>query len=284
MKKLTIIMISMALLILVITGVILYFDSGDDKNSNIERSPSIKEEIESEVISDENVDSEHEDSQDVIIEKPGSPIDAEIPTDLSLPFDIKDVDLKNGAVNPLGVVRFDKDQKDIGHSGIDIPLKERSRVYAVADGKVVLIKSASDPWGGMGVYQLIKQTGPGTGWAFLYEHIEIAEGIKEETELKKGELVGYKIAPDGFTAHLQLSEIFNDFKYTREIQCWPDFLNSIDKAKMDNWWDEYSNSNILINSWNTNSEGGKYPFRGLLDESKYPDGPQLCYALGTDVR
>ena len=26
------------------------------------------------------------------------------------------------------------------------------------------------------------------------------------------------------------------------------------------------------------------PFAGLLDTARFPDGPQLCYPLGTDVR
>lgn len=29
---------------------------------------------------------------------------------------------------------------------------------------------------------------------------------------------------------------------------------------------------------------GKHPFRGLLDKTKHPDGPQFCYPIGTDVR
>jgi murein DD-endopeptidase MepM/ murein hydrolase activator NlpD len=207
-----------------------------------------------------------------------------VPTGLSIPFDINDINPLEGEVNPLGIVRFSKDQSDVGHPGIDIPLKQGSSVYAVDDGRVVLIDSASDPWNGMKVFQLLKETGKGTGWAYNYEHIKLAEGVEVGSELKKGDLVGTKAAPDGFTAHFQLSKVFNDFKYTSDAQCWPDFLISDEKTRLDSWWEEYSSTQHLINSWDTTFEEDKYPFRGLLDVSRYPSGPQLCYSLGTDVR
>ena len=31
-------------------------------------------------------------------------------------------------------------------------------------------------------------------------------------------------------------------------------------------------------------EEGRFAYRGLLDEAEFPDGPQLCYPPGTDVR
>jgi murein DD-endopeptidase MepM/ murein hydrolase activator NlpD len=205
-----------------------------------------------------------------------------VPTNLSLPFKIEDVDLLHGEVNPLGVVRFDKDQGDIGHPGIDIPLKQGSSIFAVANGPVVLITSAGDPWNGMAVSQLLKKTGDGTGWVFTYEHIELAEGIIEGTELKRGDLVGTKKAPEGFTLHLQLSKFFDGFKYSRDPQCWPNLLNN--SKEINSWWETYSASQHLRDSWATTIEEGKYGFKGLLETSQYPNGPQLCYALGTDVR
>jgi hypothetical protein len=209
---------------------------------------------------------------------------SKVPLNLSLPFNINDVHQTKGVVNPLGVVRFSQDQLNLGHPGIDIPLKQGSEIYAVADGDIVLIDIAGDPWGGMKVFQLLQQTGTGSGWAFIYEHIKLAKGVTVGTKLKKGTLVGEKIAPDGFTVHLQFSKVFNDFKYTSDATCWPNFLNKAEKDQLNFWWEGYSKNRLLINSWTTNSEEGKYPFKGLLDKSKFPNGPQLCYPLGTDVR
>jgi len=162
----------------------------------------------------------------------------EVPIELSIPFNVEDIGLLKGEVNPLGVVRFELDQGDIGHSGIDIPLKQGSPIYAVADGPVVITGSAGDPWNGEKLFQLLQETSKGEGLAFIYEHIEIGEGIVVGTELKKGEIIGTKIPPDSFTAHFQLSQVFNDFQYTSDNRCWPDFLSSNEKSILDSWWVE----------------------------------------------
>jgi hypothetical protein len=207
-----------------------------------------------------------------------------IPSDISMPFRIEDIHPSRGDVNPLGVVRFAKDQGNIGHNGIDIPLNQDAPIYAVADGRVVRIVSAGDPWGGMGLYQILRDDGNGEGYAFIYEHIEIAEGVEVGTELKRGDIVGTKIAPAGFTLHLQYSKVFNNFEYTDKMECWPEFLSNGEKAILDSWWEDYRKSDRLISAWDSVFEEGAYPFRGLLDESKYPEGPQFCYPFGTDVR
>lgn len=81
----------------------------------------------------------------------------DIPGDLGLPFDVEDLNNKQGIVNPLGVVRSDQDEPDIGHNGIDFPLFEGANIYAVADGEVLDIEDEGDPWGGKGISQLLEK-------------------------------------------------------------------------------------------------------------------------------
>jgi len=76
----------------------------------------------------------------------------------ALPFKIKDIDELNGEINPFSIVRFSKDQADVGHPGIDIPLTKGASVFAVADGEIVIIETAGDPWGGQKIVQLIQKT------------------------------------------------------------------------------------------------------------------------------
>ncbi len=113
---------------------------------------------------------------------------ANLPLGLSLPFSPNDINEENGIVNPLGVIRSSKDAPagpyPGGHPGIDLPLFEGAEVFAVADGEVVNIVSANDPWGGMGIIHLLERTGEGEGWAYLYEHI--TPKVKVGDKLKRG--------------------------------------------------------------------------------------------------
>lgn len=237
------------------------------------------------VISNKGAGKQIEESGQVFeIDEHGRNSPSEVPSDLSLPFNISDIDGENGEINPIGVVRFSKDEGDVGHSGIDVPLFENSPIYAVSNGKIVVIQEAGDPWGGMGVIQLLKGTVDGEGWGFVYEHINLGDGLLEGDEVKRGEVIGSKAAPAGFTAHFQLSRLFNNYRFLSDIQCWPDFLSGNDNKNLLLWWDEYSKGQQLVNSWRTTKEDGKYPFRELLEVALYPDGPQMCYELGTDVR
>ena len=68
----------------------------------------------------------------------------------------------------MGIVRFAKDLPEFGHGGIDIPLFKDAPITAVADGEIVLIGSAGDPWDGKKVSHLLESTGEGEGLAFLY--------------------------------------------------------------------------------------------------------------------
>lgn len=208
----------------------------------------------------------------------------EIPEELTIPFKISDIDNENGELNPLGVVRFDKDQSDIGHGGLDFPLKQYVPIYAVADGDIVVIKSASDPWNGMAIFQILQETREGEGWAFMYEHVIPAVDLKVGDKIVRGQQIATKAAPVEFTAHFQLSRLFNSFQYTKEPICWTEKLDKISKSEMYSWWNEYSKGIQLTSSWRTNEEEGEFPFRDLLEIAYYPDGPQMCYDLGTDVR
>lgn len=207
-----------------------------------------------------------------------------VPTGLSLPFNIIDINENNGDINPIGVYRFSKDTKGRGHSGLDIPLIKDSEIYAVADGEIILIESTGDQWGGMKMYQLLEQTGDGEGWIYNYDHVTPAKEVVEGKIAKRGELIATKTPPSNFTAHFELSKIFNNFQYTKDNKCWPDLLNETDNRQLNSWWNSYKTTEKLKSGWSSNTEEGKYPFKGLLDITTYPDGPMLCYLPGTDVR
>lgn len=208
----------------------------------------------------------------------------QVPFDLSLPFKIEDIDELNGEINPIGVVRFSLDEPSVGHSGLDVPLLEGAEVFAVDDGEIVLLGSAGDPWGGQKIFQLLEKTNTGEGWGFIYEHVTPRFGLRVGEFVKRNEFIATKTAPAGFTAHLQLSYLFNQYQYIRDVQCWVNNLQAEERISLNSWWDKYKDSNHLVSSWSSTFEEGKYPFRGLLDAIAYPGGPQLCYPLGTDVR
>lgn len=210
--------------------------------------------------------------------------DLDLFNNLELPFNISDINDLMGEINPIGVVRFSLDESGTGHSGLDVPLKFGAPIKAVADGKIVLTGEAGDSWGGKKAFQLLKPTRSGEGWAFLYEHIKLADDLKVGKEYKTGDIIGTKAAPDGYTAHFQLSYNFSDYEYIRDVQCWVDMLSEDSFSKLNQWWEKYQKSPHLLGSWRTTFEEGKFPFKGLLDKIAYPDGPQLCYDLGTDVR
>jgi len=142
-----------------------------------------------------------------------------IPSGLSLPFKISDIDALNGEINPIGVVRFSADQGASGHSGLDVPLYQGVDILAVADGEIVFLGSAGDPWGGKRIFHLLRGTTRGEGWAYIYEHVILKPGLEVGSIVKRGEVIATKAAPTGFTAHLQLSYLFNDYQFIRDIQC-----------------------------------------------------------------
>lgn len=133
---------------------------------------------------------------------------SQIPSNFSLPFNINDIDQQNGEINPIGIVRFSQDQVGIGHSGLDVPLFQKSEIYAVSDGEIILIDSAGDPWGGMKIYQLLEKTGEGEGWIFNYEHVTPVSGIEVGKNVKRGDLIANKTAQSSFYSTFSIIKSF----------------------------------------------------------------------------
>ena len=100
------------------------------------------------------------------------------------------------------------------HEAIDIIAPKGTKVYAVADGKVVKLFNSKP--GGLTVYQF----DPGANYAFYYAHLDrYAKGLKEGMVLRRGDLVGYvgnTGNADPATPHLH----FAVFELTPEKQWW----------------------------------------------------------------
>ncbi len=195
------------------------------------------------------------------------------PSGLHLPFDIDDINTYRVNLNPFGVVRSFKDRPEYGHSGIDIPLKDKSPLYAVSDG-VVIKKRDSTKVGSDILLLLNKNTYQDEGWIFIYESIELGPGIEVGSKIKKGQLIAKKKG-ESFSTHLQLS--YWKSPYYHNHKCWVDNLESEEFKSY--FKEEFSQLRNFIDFWKSKDE-----FKGLLDRSLYSNGPQLCYPLGTDVR
>ncbi len=209
-------------------------------------------------------------------------------TNLDLPFDVDDINGGNKFFTPFGLIRHERD-KGHGHAGIDIPLSKGDDIYAVSDGTIIINKPATD--GGDGnsfegnnvVLLIAGGYNEGEGWGFLYEHINLDSEINLGSIVDKGQLIGTSALTNG-NNHLGLAYYFDDFKYTRDSKCWVDNLNGEDKQRLLAEWEEISMSPEFINSWTDSFEDGAYPYRALLDKNNFPNGPQLCYDYGLDVR
>jgi murein DD-endopeptidase MepM/ murein hydrolase activator NlpD len=76
--------------------------------------------------------------------------------------------------------------KERHHEALDIMAPKGSKVLAVADGKVVKLFNSKP--GGLTVYQF----DPSETHAYYYAHLDrYADGIKEGSIVKRGELIGY---------------------------------------------------------------------------------------------
>jgi murein DD-endopeptidase MepM/ murein hydrolase activator NlpD len=76
--------------------------------------------------------------------------------------------------------------KERHHEALDIMAPKGSKVIAAADGKVVKLFNSKP--GGLTVYQF----DPTEKYAYYYAHLDrYADGVKEGTVLKRGDLVGY---------------------------------------------------------------------------------------------
>lgn len=197
----------------------------------------------------------------------------------ALPFAIEDIDLVQKVLNPLGPIRHSRDS-GIGHGGIDIPLKTGAPFYAVEDGILIEVLPGSSNRPGNDVKLLVGAEEPAqAGWIFVYEHIALEPGVGENSRLTRGQLFARTPDPPVNNYHLQLSywETF-----TSNNTCWVDFL--ADSAFSDHFNETIRTDSLFISGWEDAEEEGQFPFRAFLDLENYPEGPQICYPIGTDVR
>ena len=203
--------------------------------------------------------------------------------DLFLPFRIEDIAGSNEFISPFGIVRHSRDAGH-GHGGIDIPLKEGAPIYAVAAGTILSVETSSDGAGGFDVKLLITGFG-GSGWGFLYEHVSLEPGIIPGSAVAQGQL----IARNGLTTshrnnHLQLTYLFNDYQFFRDHRCWVDYLGQDSRASLRDYFRSADTIARLTVRWESASEEGMNAYVELLNPERFPDGLQLCYPLGLDVR
>ena len=208
--------------------------------------------------------------------------DGNPPTSLGLPYAISDLDLEHGASHPLGVFRFAKDVQP--HPGIDLQLYDGTKILAMGDGTIVKIREEGNFPGDMGILLQIEET----LWGVNYEHFILDEGLYIGKKISKGEQIG--TFSGGYTkipasVHIDLRYYPDGFTgYSAAFVCWFDNLESDDKAKLQSAWDKAKVTDEFIQGWSTLEMEGNFIFKGLLDSAKYPDGPQMCYPIGTDVR
>ncbi len=205
------------------------------------------------------------------------------PSDLFLPFNIEDVGGSNEFMSPFGIIRHSRD-KGHGHGGIDIPLNQNAPVYAVADGTILSAEQSTDGAGGFDIKLLISGSG-GEGWGFLFEHVMLVSGITVGSTVTKGQLIaGNGLTTDRRNNHLQLTYMFNDYTFFRDQRCWVDYLDPISMKSLLAYFDSIKNTQMFIGQWETATEEGMKAYKELLNKERYPEGPQLCYPLGLDVR
>ena len=208
-----------------------------------------------------------------------------IPTGLGLPVEPTAVNLR-GVINPFGIVRWSLDRSDVGHPGIDIPVDEGTPFVAVGDGRIVSIEAATDGLSGDAVKVLLSPGATeGTGWGFIYEHLNVAPSLGVGSQVSRGQAIGTSATSAAFTNHLELSDLFNGFRFQQNQTCWVTQLEAGDRSRLENHFNNVLRTDPrFISSWQTIVQEGLFVFRELLNVEKYPNGAQLCYPRGTDPR
>ena len=206
----------------------------------------------------------------------------EPPRDLFLPFRIEDVSGGNEFISPFGIIRHARDAGH-GHGGIDFPLSQDAPISAVADGTIWSAEESSDGAGGSDVMLLIFGS-DGEGWGFLYEHIELGSGVSIGSTVAKGQVIGR----NGLTTvhrnnHLQLTYIFNEYRFYRDQRCWVDHLDPSSQTTLLDFFDSIKNTEAFQTQWRNAGEEGMNAYQELLNRERFPGGPQLCYELGLDL-
>ena len=209
------------------------------------------------------------------------------PNNLVAPIDPRAISLEGAPMNPFGIVRSALDQGSGGHPGIDLPSAAGTPVLAVAAGRIVTVGQA-EPYhlAGQEVRLLIGE-GPeaGTGWVFLYTHVTLAAGIHIGTEVAAGQPFANSPLSPSDGNHFELAWAFNDFRVHQDRTCWVHQLNGAERTS----FEEHFNTVLridprFIDGWMTMTFDGRFAFRALLDTQLFPEGAQLCYPPGTDVR
>ena len=207
------------------------------------------------------------------------------PSNLANPVDVSGISLR-GVINPFGVVRSSLDEGAVGHPGIDLPSNTGASIYAVADGRIVSIAPVSDNLPGFAVKLLIAEgSSAGTGWVFLYEHVDLVAGLGLDSTVAAGQAIATNSLDPAFANHLELSWAFNNYQFSSNQTCWVSQLEAGARASFSNTFNNSLRTDQrFTDAWTTVMFEGRLAFRGLLDVDRFPDGPRLCYPPGTDVR
>ena len=213
------------------------------------------------------------------------PTVALLPTELTMPFRVDDINLR-GVINPFGVVRSSLDEGAVGHPGIDIPLSTGAPLFAVADGTFVSVTPSTDAMPGSAVKVLLAaDQAAGSGWVFLYEHLALLPGLGVGSVVTRGQQIAASPLELGFTNHLELSHAFNDFRFLDNQTCWVDQLDGTSRTDFRNRFNTTLRTDPrFVAAWQTVAFEGRLPFSELLNPTKYPGGARLCYPIGTDER
>lgn len=205
------------------------------------------------------------------------------PTNLRLPMSIQDIQESDGVISPYGIIRHSRDG-GIGHGGIDFPLKSGSPMYAVANGTIIK-NSLEDAGGGNTVdILMLPSEFPGEGWIFTYEHMTVEPWLAVGSMVEQGQKIGVNALLGRGNNHVGLEYKFKNFAMAREKRCWVDRLEPTARQQLESAFNRIKKTPAFIQSWQTANEAGYYQYKGFLDETTYPTGPQLCYPLGTDAR
>ena len=208
------------------------------------------------------------------------------PVDLALPVPAAAL-LEGAIVNPFGVVRSSLDLDVLGHSGIDLVSAQGTAIHAVGDGVIVSVDAAADGFPGHAVRLLLSTDAPdGEGWVFLYEHISFLAGLDVGSTVTRGEQIATNPLEIGRSNHLELTWVFNNFLFHRNQTCWVSQLEAAERTALEDRFNNVLRVHAdFVGVWSqVDFNEGMLPFKELLNIVTYPDGPQLCYLKGTDVR
>ena len=208
------------------------------------------------------------------------------PVNLALPVPAAAL-LEGAIVNPFGVVRSSLDLADLGHSGIDLVSALGTPIHAVGDGVLVTVEAATDGFPGDLVRLLLSSNAPaGEGWVLLYEHVSLLGGLGVGSVVARGDQIATNPLEIGRSNHFELAWSFNNYLFHRDQRCWVSDLEPTERGALE----ERFNDVIRVHAdfagvWSqVDFNEGMLPFKELLNTATYPDGPQLCYPSGTDVR